>query len=1218
MIQSFYLFPSAGFILYVILLLFPQNVAAQQVDWFRASTGPNPSSEKVWDVAIDEVGNIYVVGSVAGTATFGDTTIQTTQSGVDEPLIVSYSPTGEVRWVRVMKGVRSNPANQVVVPAGDGVYVTGNFYKEVRVGDGVRDTVLTSDPPNAGQFVVKFERSGDFAWVINMGAKHLYSTWLTLAPVRSAPGVLLVANYYGADTIAGVPIVADSVGTFFLRLDPSGSVRWVKKEAESHGHSVHDITVDKDGNITLLGLAFHSIQFGDETTASPAERGEWFVASFTSEGEFRWYTYNERFSGEYPFAIDADAAGDLYIVGHFTKELVVIGGDTISRGGYDGSFLVRYSKEGSLRWGRKVSGRVDDSLGTTDCRSLAVDRLGNSYITGSYSYLADIDSTTIYPPVGSRTRNDSIGRVVAKFNPDGVLDWVITNHSGSGSLLLGGGMSIALDPDRFPVIAGNFSLSVQFGDSTHVTNDNEYIGLIKLSQTKPGTPRIVTPGNGGAFLLTNTPFAWRPAFEAKRYQIQFALDTIFTRMVLDSILTETSTYFPGMEYGRRYHWRVRGINGSDTGAWTPRRTFTSRTDIAVSDHRWFVTERMRPISITTDADGNSAVIGTSLATLEIGGATIPNLYTFIAQYDSDGNPIWSRPIAPSLDVSGVDRDDAGNFYLEFTYSGRVELEDTALVSTPRRSSMGVIKLSPRGQLLWARSSSSTDLPSPGSFGSRGLAAFPNGGCVAVCFVANHQISFDGVSLPPIYGSGIILVRYSSDGAVEYAKATESNGKNATLYSYDLATDRSENAYIVGLHADTFQFGTLKFFKPVGPVAHNLFIAKVDSRGVTEWGKSITGGNLLSRFARLGTDSVGNLYWANSQKSTIVIEDRERGLFDTVKGSTSSIDLYIYLGRFDGAGNLDWVVPIGGRAELRDLAVTPGGISLITGEYEENVRFQSTLCESWSTRSDAMVIRVSPEGTIDWLTKAGSYRDSTAAEGIGVSYDQSGAIYWTGFYTGPMQFGPHDLRGSPMFLTKIGTELTRSYALLAPINRSTINEQSVLLRWVPVPGAISYDLEVSLAPPFQNYLKREQGLTETEYLLSGLQPGDHIYWHVRANIPGESLPWSDGWSFQVSEAVPMLTVEEEQAPLSLSEELHVTLYPNPSSESITLSYRLKEGADLSITFHDSYGRLVLSQNLNRQSGSGEIVVPISTLRSGCYLCRVASNGECWTGTVQIVR
>ena len=302
-----------------------------------------------------------------------------------------------------------------------------------------------------------------------------------------------------------------------------------------------------------------------------------------------------------------------------------------------------------------------------------------------------------------------------------------------------------------------------------------------------------------------------------------------------------------------------------------------------------------------------------------------------------------------------------------------------------------------------------------------------------------------------------------------------------------------------------------------------------------------------------------------------------------------------------------------------MAVTPEGRSYITGEYEIRAKFDTTLCKSYGTRSDAMVVSASPEGEIDWVTKAGSYRDSTLVTGYGIGYDRDGGVYWTGIYTGPQQFGPYDLRGQGMFLTKLDPENSGVYVLLAPFNGTTVKTRSVLLRWAPVAGAVSYDLEVSLSPDFHTLFVQRQGLTATEYRVQGLKPNDRIYWRIRANVPGEQFPLSDIWTFTVDANAPLLAVEEREERAAPDRSFSFALYPNPTDGKIALAYHLRKSGRVRVDVYDGYGRLVTAEAFGEEEPGAHVrSLDLSSLTTGMYFCRLTVGEESRTERLQVVR
>jgi large repetitive protein len=70
-------------------------------------------------------------------------------------------------------------------------------------------------------------------------------------------------------------------------------------------------------------------------------------------------------------------------------------------------------------------------------------------------------------------------------------------------------------------------------------------------------------------------------------------------------------------------------------------------------------------------------------------------------------------------------------------------------------------------------------------------------------------------------------------------------------------------------------------------------------------------------------------------------------------------------------------------------------------------------------------------------------------------------------------------------------------LVSPANDATVTVDDVVLDWKPVPGATSYDVEISLVPDFTTIVHQQQRVVGTRYSPPTTLDNNQYYWRVRA-------------------------------------------------------------------------------------------------------------------------
>ena len=201
-------------------------------------------------------------------------------------------------------------------------------------------------------------------------------------------------------------------------------------------------------------------------------------------------------------------------------------------------------------------------------------------------------------------------------------------------------------------------------------------------------------------------------------------------------------------------------------------------------------------------------------------------------------------------------------------------------------------------------------------------------------------------------------------------------------------------------------------------------------------------------------------------------------------------------------------------------------------------------------------------------------------------------------------------------------------LSSPPNGATGISITPTLAWNAVPGATSYQLQVSTRSNFSRIIVNQIGMTGTSYTLSGLARGTTYYWRINAANAAETSPYSPTWMFKTlrkgvkfrgvfsTEEIGALPTE-----YSLSEN-----YPNPFNPSTTIEFLLPQPSFVTLKVFNILGQEVASLlNHEVEAGTHRIAFDASAisrfstqqaeLGSGVYLYRL-TTGE-FTATKKMV-
>lgn len=182
-----------------------------------------------------------------------------------------------------------------------------------------------------------------------------------------------------------------------------------------------------------------------------------------SRGEFIYVT------GQFQGTVDFDP-------GSGVEEQTAVSGEN--------AFLSKFDPGGEFQWVRTWGDAPDPSLwGQAKGRGVAVDGLGNVYVTGDFTDTVDFDPG---PPVDEHTAIDHEDAFLIKFDSNGGFQWARTWGGPDDPLDLFGdaGRAVTVDESGGVYVAGHYSGTDDFdpgaGVDEHTSNDREDVFLSKF------------------------------------------------------------------------------------------------------------------------------------------------------------------------------------------------------------------------------------------------------------------------------------------------------------------------------------------------------------------------------------------------------------------------------------------------------------------------------------------------------------------------------------------------------------------------------------------------------------------------------------------------------------------------------------------------------------------------------------------------------------------
>jgi hypothetical protein len=127
----------------------------------------------------------------------------------------------------------------------------------------------------------------------------------------------------------------------------------------------------------------------------------------------------------------------------------------------------------------------------------------------------------------------------------------------------------------YPSGSGNQFSSLNWNDLTLKTSGLNSFSTFALSDAALPSIELVTPPNDTIIQISTTTLVWKKAAGSTMHRVVLATDSTFaTGIVKDTVTADTTKAISGLVLNSNYWWRVYGINGVGTGAYSQVFKFT--------------------------------------------------------------------------------------------------------------------------------------------------------------------------------------------------------------------------------------------------------------------------------------------------------------------------------------------------------------------------------------------------------------------------------------------------------------------------------------------------------------------------------------------------------------------------------------------------------------------------------------------------------------------
>lgn len=362
------------------------------------------------------------------------------------------------------------------------VYVTGKFEQNGAIFSGV-------SVPCAGNhdiYLAKYSAGGSLIWIrTGGGTVGDYSYGLACDGTNNVYIAGEIEGWGNLISFPGSTITLNSIGdndVLVAKYDLAGNLQWAKNEGWLYNEKAQGVTYDAAGNVYVCGHYSDTSKFGGNVLYSNGGR-DIFVFKYDANGNFQWVRNAGGPGRDEAKSIKCDAAGNVYVCGMYSNG-AVFGSTTYSTvsGSYFDSYIAKYSSSGTLLWVKTAGGSFDEVAW-----SLAIDNAGLLYIAGEFNASAFFGPTQLIT-----TGNADV--FIACYDANGNEQWA----KGAGGPLIDRARGIGCDGNNL-FITGQFGNTATFGTSTLTASDSSDVFFASLDNSGTFLNALSVGGAADAF-----------------------------------------------------------------------------------------------------------------------------------------------------------------------------------------------------------------------------------------------------------------------------------------------------------------------------------------------------------------------------------------------------------------------------------------------------------------------------------------------------------------------------------------------------------------------------------------------------------------------------------------------------------------------------------------------------------------------------------------------
>ena len=381
------------------------------------------NSNRKGSITIDNLGNLFVGGTIYGDVIDGSDTLLHYQRGVYSFVSSFSQQDGNLKWIRIAgSGAARNDtlANEAyctsLAPDNQGgVYSAGYFMEEMYIDSTANQkTYVKANTLSYSSFLLKYNNAGNLQWKRLIKGNTAWGAGVASIKTNSKGNVFVTGNVSGnqyietdgqggLDSLITDPYSAQYLisDVFILKYSPDGIFKEKTRIGGQNRQSPNDLFIDQYDNMFITGNFQYYADFsGNSITAKGST--DIFILKLDTSFNLQWDKYIQGVGEEIANYIIAND-NNVYITGYFNNTIYFTETDYTTNDSLRDIFIAKYDKaDGTFLSALQAGGTKDD-----EGWGIAIDDCENIYATGYFTSPSYFDNDTL---TGSTYREIFLGK----------------------------------------------------------------------------------------------------------------------------------------------------------------------------------------------------------------------------------------------------------------------------------------------------------------------------------------------------------------------------------------------------------------------------------------------------------------------------------------------------------------------------------------------------------------------------------------------------------------------------------------------------------------------------------------------------------------------------------------------------------------------------------------------------------------------------------------